>query len=245
VALGGADSTTLAIGVNGKAVGTIRPVATNALRYNTDRGVWREYAQPFDAALLKAGENDMTLTVPAGDVTTGSGLRLPAAGTGREIGSGPKRIVAQASGMKYLRRLAPSEASICTLAGFDQGLDKPTDGHAFEVGEFADQIAGVETSGPWWPSHPPARRAPGPPSSPPVAFLTGRGRMAGDRLHGLVDLAELVVEFIHARPMIVALADLSCSNCTSFFSWASLSIWRMASRAAWPGRCRAGRERRP
>jgi rhamnogalacturonan endolyase len=71
VALGGADSTTLAIGVNGTEVGSIRPVSTNALRYNTDRGVWREYAQPFDAALLKAGENTMTLTVPAGDLTSG------------------------------------------------------------------------------------------------------------------------------------------------------------------------------
>jgi rhamnogalacturonan endolyase len=71
VALGGADGGGLTIGVNGKAAGAIRPVSTNALRYNTDRGVWREYAQPFDAALLKAGENDMTLTVPAGDTTSG------------------------------------------------------------------------------------------------------------------------------------------------------------------------------
>jgi rhamnogalacturonan endolyase len=71
VALGGADSTTLAIGVNGKPAGSIRPVSTNALRYNTDRGVWREYTQLFDGALLKDGENDMTLTVPAGDLTSG------------------------------------------------------------------------------------------------------------------------------------------------------------------------------
>lgn len=52
-------------------MGTLHPVATNALRYNTERAVWREYAQPFDAALLKAGENTLTLTVPAGDLTTG------------------------------------------------------------------------------------------------------------------------------------------------------------------------------
>jgi rhamnogalacturonan endolyase len=72
IALGGADGGGgLAIGVNGQAVGTIRPVSTNALRYNTDRGVWHEYSQPFDAALLKAGENAMTLTVPAGDLTSG------------------------------------------------------------------------------------------------------------------------------------------------------------------------------
>jgi rhamnogalacturonan endolyase len=72
VALAGADGNGgLAIGVNGQAVGSIRPVATNALRYNTDTGVWYQYAQKFDAALLKEGENAMTLTVPAGDLTTG------------------------------------------------------------------------------------------------------------------------------------------------------------------------------
>ena len=61
----------LTVGINGKDVGTIRPVATNALRYNTDTGVWRQYALPFDAALLAPGQNKMTLTVPAGDLTTG------------------------------------------------------------------------------------------------------------------------------------------------------------------------------
>ena len=72
VALAGADGNGgLAIGVNGQPVGSIRPVATNALRYNTDTGVWYQYTQKFDAALLKAGENSMTLTVPAGDLTTG------------------------------------------------------------------------------------------------------------------------------------------------------------------------------
>jgi rhamnogalacturonan endolyase len=72
VALAGADGTGgLAVAVNGRNVGIIQTVATNALRYNTDKGIWREYALPFDAALLKPGENEMQLTVPAGDVTTG------------------------------------------------------------------------------------------------------------------------------------------------------------------------------
>ena len=72
VALAGADGGGgLAVAVNGQPVGTIQTVATNALRYNTDRGIWREYAQPFDAALLKGGENEMQLTVPAGELTTG------------------------------------------------------------------------------------------------------------------------------------------------------------------------------
>jgi rhamnogalacturonan endolyase len=80
IALAGADGgngTTpaapgsLTIGVNGKDVGTLHPVATNALRYNTDKGVWYQYVQKFDASLLKPGENSVTFTVPAGDVTTG------------------------------------------------------------------------------------------------------------------------------------------------------------------------------
>jgi rhamnogalacturonan endolyase len=72
VALAGADGFGgLAVSVNGKNVGTIQTVATNALRYNTNKGVWREYTVPFDGALLQSGENEMQLTVPAGDLTTG------------------------------------------------------------------------------------------------------------------------------------------------------------------------------
>jgi rhamnogalacturonan endolyase len=72
VALAGADGNGgLAVAVNGQSVGTIHPTATNALRYNTDKSVWHEYNQPFDAALLKPGENEMTLTVPAGELTSG------------------------------------------------------------------------------------------------------------------------------------------------------------------------------
>jgi rhamnogalacturonan endolyase len=73
IALAGADGGGggLAIGVNGQTVGSIRPVATNALRYNTDKGVWYQYVQKFDAALLKPGDNTVTFTVPAGDVTSG------------------------------------------------------------------------------------------------------------------------------------------------------------------------------
>ena len=72
VALAGADGNGgLAVAVNGKNVGTIHPTATNALRYNTDKSVWHEYTQTFDAALLKPGENEMTLTVPAGELTSG------------------------------------------------------------------------------------------------------------------------------------------------------------------------------
>jgi rhamnogalacturonan endolyase len=72
VALAGADGNGgLAVAVNGQSVGTIRTIATNALRYNTDKSVWHEYSQSFDATLLKSGENEMTLTVPAGELTSG------------------------------------------------------------------------------------------------------------------------------------------------------------------------------
>jgi rhamnogalacturonan endolyase len=80
VALAGADGGNgneasspgnLTIGVNGQTAGTIHTIATNALRYNTNKGVWNQYIQPFDASLLKVGENEMTFTVASGDVTTG------------------------------------------------------------------------------------------------------------------------------------------------------------------------------
>jgi rhamnogalacturonan endolyase len=76
IALAGADglgenTPGLTIGVNGYTVGHLHPVATNALRYNTDRGAWYQYTQAFDASLLKPGGNTVTFTVPEGDVTTG------------------------------------------------------------------------------------------------------------------------------------------------------------------------------
>jgi rhamnogalacturonan endolyase len=81
VALAGSDGTAglanpgapggLAVGVNGKSAGAIRFISTNALRYNTNTGVWREYTQTFDATMLKQGENQIQLTVPAGELTSG------------------------------------------------------------------------------------------------------------------------------------------------------------------------------
>jgi rhamnogalacturonan endolyase len=81
VALAGSDGTSglanpgapggLAVGVNSQSVGAIRFISTNALRYNTNTGVWREYTQKFDATMLKAGENSIQLTVPAGEITSG------------------------------------------------------------------------------------------------------------------------------------------------------------------------------
>ncbi len=72
VALAGADGFGgLAVAVNGQSAGTLRPISTEALRYNTDKSLWQECDLPFDAAMLKQGDNEMQLTVPAGELTTG------------------------------------------------------------------------------------------------------------------------------------------------------------------------------
>jgi rhamnogalacturonan endolyase len=70
----------LPISVNGQSVGALgdgttpinaRFINTDAIRYNTDKGLWQQRTLQFDASLLHAGENQMTFTVPAGDVSTG------------------------------------------------------------------------------------------------------------------------------------------------------------------------------
>jgi rhamnogalacturonan endolyase len=70
----------LPVAVNGTSVGALgdgsnpdnpRLINTDAIRYNTDKGLWQQRTLKFDAALLKAGENTMTFTVPAGDLQSG------------------------------------------------------------------------------------------------------------------------------------------------------------------------------
>jgi len=68
---GGSTGSGLAVAVNGQSVGVRQPMGTNAIRYNTTRGVWQEINYTFDAALLKPGENQLTLTVPGGDLQSG------------------------------------------------------------------------------------------------------------------------------------------------------------------------------
>ncbi len=70
--LAGADGNGgLSVAVNGQSAGMIRPIATNALRYNTNKGVWQEQTLMFNAGLMKQGDNTIALTVPAGEVTSG------------------------------------------------------------------------------------------------------------------------------------------------------------------------------
>ena len=81
VALAGANSRgALAVGLNGQSIGGIgdgsnpdnpRLINTDAIRYNTDKGLWQQRTLKFDAALLKKGENTLTFTVPAGEVSSG------------------------------------------------------------------------------------------------------------------------------------------------------------------------------
>jgi rhamnogalacturonan endolyase len=82
VALAGVDGLRngLAVSVNGQSAGAVgdgsnpdnpRLIQTNAIRYNIDKGLWQQRTLKFDAALLKAGENEMTFTVPAGDLQSG------------------------------------------------------------------------------------------------------------------------------------------------------------------------------
>jgi rhamnogalacturonan endolyase len=83
VALAGVDGLRngLAVSINGKSIGAIgdasnpdnpRLIGTNAIRYNTDKGLWQQRTLKFDAALLNRGVNEMTFTVPAGDLQSGA-----------------------------------------------------------------------------------------------------------------------------------------------------------------------------
>jgi rhamnogalacturonan endolyase len=82
VALAGEDGLDdgLPVAVNGQSVGGIgdgsspenaRMIASNAIRYNTDKGFWQQRTLAFDASVLKAGENALTFTVPGGSLQSG------------------------------------------------------------------------------------------------------------------------------------------------------------------------------
>jgi rhamnogalacturonan endolyase len=70
----------LPVSVNGQYAGALgdgsnpdnpRLISTDAIRYNIDKGLWQQRTLKFDAGLLKKGENTMTFTVPAGEVSSG------------------------------------------------------------------------------------------------------------------------------------------------------------------------------
>jgi rhamnogalacturonan endolyase len=70
----------LPVTVNGRDAGAIgdgrspdnaRLLTTNTIRYNSDKGLWQNRTLRFNAALLKPGVNEMTFTVPGGDLQSG------------------------------------------------------------------------------------------------------------------------------------------------------------------------------
>ena len=72
LAICGVGTRTLAATVNDQSIGSLDNLVYNAT-INRDGigGYWSEHDLVFDAALMKAGENVMKLTVPAGSLTSG------------------------------------------------------------------------------------------------------------------------------------------------------------------------------
>jgi rhamnogalacturonan endolyase len=72
LAIAGASARSIAVQVNGKDAGSIDGLVYNAT-INRDgvEGSWVEKDLTFDASLLHAGANTLTLTVPAGGITSG------------------------------------------------------------------------------------------------------------------------------------------------------------------------------
>ena len=72
LALAGVSARSLAVQVNGKDAGTVTGLVYNAT-INRDgvEGSWVEKDVEFDASLMHAGANTLTLTVPAGGITSG------------------------------------------------------------------------------------------------------------------------------------------------------------------------------
>ena len=72
MALDGVSARSIDVGVNGKPAGQVTGLIYNAT-INRDgiEGSWVEKDLPFDASMLTAGENTLTLTVPEGGLTSG------------------------------------------------------------------------------------------------------------------------------------------------------------------------------
>ncbi|MGN6368751.1 MAG: polysaccharide lyase family protein [Phycisphaerae bacterium] len=72
LAFAGWEAPELDVGVNGKEAGKVEGLMnTGAIHRDADRSYWQERDVKIDPKLLKAGENRLTLTVPAGGTTAG------------------------------------------------------------------------------------------------------------------------------------------------------------------------------
>jgi rhamnogalacturonan endolyase len=68
----GVSARSLRIDVNNQPAGTVAGLVYNAtLNRDGIAGSWVEKNLAFDATLLKAGDNTLTLTIPGGGVTSG------------------------------------------------------------------------------------------------------------------------------------------------------------------------------
>jgi hypothetical protein len=151
------------VAVNGTPVGVAKaPLSDNAITRHQVYGRWSETEVPFDAALLKAGENTITLTLPAGPYNSGAiydYLRLeldeaapvPAQPAVLALASPPPALAAPAAGAAGPGvggpRAAPAPSQVFTLhddARF--GLASTTAGAAANA---PARLAGVERLGVW------------------------------------------------------------------------------------------------
>ncbi len=71
VAIAGGGAREVGVAVNGQPTAKIARLPDAGITHNGILGIWMEHEVPFDASLLKAGTNDVTLTIPAGPVNTG------------------------------------------------------------------------------------------------------------------------------------------------------------------------------
>ncbi|HVW20591.1 MAG TPA: polysaccharide lyase family protein [Opitutaceae bacterium] len=93
VAIAGGSTSGIPVEVNGQLVGVIKIDGDSTVGRNGIQGLWYEREVPFAASWLKAGENTLTLTVPAGSINQGIiydylRLELDEHPAGRGLGGG-------------------------------------------------------------------------------------------------------------------------------------------------------------
>ena len=71
LAICGTGTRTLDVAVNGKPAGSVTLAPDGAIARHQIQGIWYEREIRFDGALLKTGDNTLTLTVPAGNLADG------------------------------------------------------------------------------------------------------------------------------------------------------------------------------
>lgn len=72
VALAATSARRIDVGINGQNAGSISPLMNTATIHRDGiRGYWTQREVSFDASLIKAGKNELTLTIPGGSPTSG------------------------------------------------------------------------------------------------------------------------------------------------------------------------------